>query len=138
MFAEDAAHRVGNLAERRARLDGCDDGRDEIRAAARRGRDRVEGCAPFALAASGADGTHALHLDAFRVRVDAENVGGRRALILELVHADDDRVARVDGLLCTVRRVLNLPLDVAGFNGCERTPDSINLIEQLRRLALDT
>ena len=56
---------------------------------------------------------------------------------LEAVHADDDSLARVDGLLGAIRRFLNFSLNEAGFDRGERAPHAVNPLEDGDGASLD-
>ena len=54
-----------------------------------------------------------------------------------LVHADDHRLARIDGDLGAVGRFLDLPLDEPGLDRRQRSAHSIDPLEELDRSLLD-
>ena len=123
MLAEHAAHGVSDFAEGRALLDGRDDWRHEVRRPARSRFHRVQRCAPFAIAASCADGPHALDLAAFDFGVYAKQIRARidvpacRSIPVYIpVDSNDDGIARIDRLLRAIGGVLDLLLDVARFD----------------------
>src|SRR5258706_7527886 len=145
MLAEHAAHGVGDLAEGRVFLGGRDDRRPEVRGPAGCRFDRVQRRTPFALAAPGADGRHALDLAAFDVGVYAEeprvrrDLAGWRGLALRKpVNPDDDGLACIDLLLRTICRILDLLLDIARLDRRERSADLIDPVKEVRGRALDS
>ena len=68
-----------------------------------------------------------------RGRSRAANAASSRVSI----DADDDRCAGIDGLLRGVRRLLNLTLNVAGFDGGQCTAHRVDPRDQSARLVFD-
>src|SRR6516162_868901 len=104
MFAEDAPHRVRDLADGGLRFDGREDRRHEVVAAARGGDDGVDRGSPCGMVARGTDPRHLLDLSRLDFGIDPKRVnpgaalgGGRRFVP---VHAHDHARPGVDLLLC--------------------------------------
>src|SRR5262245_25104035 len=83
-----------------------------------------------------AAGTH--RADAFRLtllhfRIDLKNGWARalaRTIIDKSIDANDDGLARIDGDLGSIRRLLNLALDEAALDGRERSTHCVDAFEQ--------
>ena len=140
MLAEDRAHGVRDFADRGLRFDGGDDRRHQVRAAdrgVRHGRQRP-GARPGI--SPGPERTHTLDLATLDLRIDPEDRHAgppSSGLVRELVDADDDGLAGVDGQLRPVRGFLNLALDEAGFDGGQRAAGALDLAEEVLGALLD-
>src|SRR6185295_17850703 len=76
-------------------------------------------------------------LPALGLRVDLLQLNGSGLVCLIAVDADDDLIAAIDRLLSLIRGVLNLPLNPAGFDGCERAAQGVDLCDERARVGLD-
>ena len=70
-------------------------------------------------------------------RVDAVELDARLGLLAELVDADDDLPARLDGGLEAVGGLLDLALDEAGLDRGHRTAELVDACDQLGRALLE-
>ena len=111
-------------------------GGTRFRGRARRDSTASSAATPRRLVAGLAHGTHALHLLPLDLGVELEHLDLRRLLGLIAVDADHDRVARVDGDLRLVGRVLDLPLDVPRLDRRQRPADGLDPVQQLPRALL--
>ena len=114
VLAEDVAQRVGDLADRRARLDRLHDRRDQV--GSRRGRRSRRRRAPLAMRPGPARRGRRRRARPAAARCPgsiASTSMPARLVGREAVDADDDRLAGVDALLGAVGGLLDLALDQA-------------------------
>ncbi len=78
-----------------------------------------------------------MHLLFLELWIDLKDLNRRRIISGVFVDADDDGVACIDCELRLVGRLLDLPLDVAGFDRCQRSARGLDTRQQLARAVLD-
>ena len=71
------------------------------------------------------------------VRIDAQRGNGRFLFRDELIHADDDLLAALDGALIFVRGLLNFALHVSGFDGAQHSAERVDFRDVFLRARFD-
>src|SRR5438105_1351228 len=138
VLSEHAGERLADLAERHVALDAVDHERHEVLAPARR---RLEPPARRRRArrvAPPADVREQRAPALLDGRVDPEDLLRRRLVtLLEAVHADDHRLALLDGALEAVRALMDAALLETLLDRRERAAEPVDLREEAHDLALD-
>src|SRR5229473_6166732 len=116
VFAEDAAYRVGDFAERRVGAYRVDNRRHQVGAVARDCLDACERLLRGLGVALGADAGEALLLLPLDGGVYLQDIAGRGVARGEFVDADDDAIPGLDFALVNESRVLDLALNIAALD----------------------
>src|SRR5215472_2103395 len=126
IFAEDAAEGVGDFADGGVGFDGREDRREKILC---RGGSMLEFGERGLHAGGIAAATKSFHsgdLRALDFFVDAQRRDGPFFFSNEVVNPDHDLLSFLDGPLKVKRNLLNFPLDEAGFDGAQHSPQRID------------
>src|SRR5207344_3207645 len=107
--------------------DRREDGRHQVALSTGRRLQTVHGVEPALGGALGSDPTDALDLATLTFRVDAMQRWRRNLVVAEAVDPDDDLVARLDGPLDAVGRLLDLALLEAALDRGQRAAHRLDL-----------
>src|SRR5216683_2957664 len=137
VFAEHAAYRVGDFAERRVGAHRVDNRRHQVGAVARDFLDACERLLRGLGVAPGADAGEPLLLLPLDCGVYLQDVAGQGVARGEFVDADDDAILGLDFALVNEGRVLDLALHIAALDRGHRAAEVVDLFEVLARLLFE-